>query len=251
MLDDLNRKLLAAGRFVEKKAPHLTILAFQQLHRERPDARLRMIGDGPLLGACQDLVQAFGLGEAVTFLGARPHDEVREEMRLASCFGVAVDVIEPTGFVMSDRKLRRAGLARERATLAARTGASRELAQRANAHLIGATFTQMATATNRFAVRTVNSRAQLTQALRGLLAVSEAYPDLKASANFIALQEELSSTENKIGFARQYYNDNVRSLNESIRTFPGNVFAGWAGVAAREFYEVDDPGKRAVPSVSF
>ena len=92
---------------------------------------------------------------------------------------------------------------------------------------------------------------QLTQALRGLLAVSEAYPDLKASANFIALQEELSSTENKVGFARQYYNDNVRSLNESIKTFPGNSFAGFAKVVARDFYVVDNPGKRDVPNVSF
>ena len=92
---------------------------------------------------------------------------------------------------------------------------------------------------------------QLTQALRGLLAVSEAYPDLKASANFIALQEELSSTENKIGFARQFYNDTVRSLNEAIKTFPGNLFAGMAKVTARDFYVVDDPGKRAVPTVSF
>jgi LemA protein len=92
---------------------------------------------------------------------------------------------------------------------------------------------------------------QLTQALRGLLAVSEAYPDLKASANFIALQEELSATENKIGFARQFYNDTVRSLNEAIKTFPGNIFAGMAKVIAREFYEVDDPGKRAVPNVKF
>lgn len=91
----------------------------------------------------------------------------------------------------------------------------------------------------------------LTQALRGLLAVSEAYPDLKASANFIALQEELSSTENKIGFARQFYNDTVRNLNESIVAFPGNIFAGFAKVAAREFYEVDDPSKRDVPTVKF
>lgn len=91
----------------------------------------------------------------------------------------------------------------------------------------------------------------LTQALRGLLAVSEAYPDLKASANFIALQEELSTTENKIGFARQFYNDTVRSLNEAIKTFPGNMFAGLAKVVEREFYEVDDPAKRAVPTVSF
>lgn len=92
---------------------------------------------------------------------------------------------------------------------------------------------------------------QLTQALRGLLAVSEAYPDLKASANFISLQEELSSTENKIGFARQYYNDNVRTLNEAIVAIPGKFFAGIANVTARDFYEMDDQAKREVPKVEF
>ncbi|MSZ79419.1 MAG: LemA family protein, partial [Actinobacteria bacterium] len=91
----------------------------------------------------------------------------------------------------------------------------------------------------------------LTQALRGLLAVAEAYPDLKASANFLSLQEELSGTENKVGFARQYYNDNVRSLNEAIVAIPGKFFAGPANVKEREFYVVDDPGKRVVPNVSF
>ena len=59
---------------------------------------------------------------------------------------------------------------------------------------------------------------QLTQALRGLLAVAENYPDLKASANFLSLQEELSTTENKVSFARQFYNDNVRSLNTAVKT---------------------------------
>ena len=91
----------------------------------------------------------------------------------------------------------------------------------------------------------------LTQALRGLLAVAEAYPDLKASANFLSLQEELSGTENKVGFARQYYNDTVRALNESIVSIPGKFFAGPAKVVERDFYVVDDPGKRAVPNVSF
>jgi len=91
----------------------------------------------------------------------------------------------------------------------------------------------------------------LTQALRGLLAVAEAYPDLKASANFLSLQEELSGTENKVGFARQYYNDTVRALNETIVAIPGKFFAGPANVSEREFYVVDDPGKRAVPDVSF
>jgi LemA protein len=91
----------------------------------------------------------------------------------------------------------------------------------------------------------------LTQALRGLLAVAEAYPDLKASANFLSLQEELSGTENKVGFARQYYNDTVRSLNESIVSIPGKFFAGPANVVERDFYVVDDPTKRVVPNVSF
>jgi LemA protein len=91
----------------------------------------------------------------------------------------------------------------------------------------------------------------LTQALRGLLAVAEAYPDLKASENFLSLQEELSGTENKVGFARQYYNDTVRSLNESIVSIPGKFFAGPANVVERDFYVVDDPTKRVVPNVSF
>jgi LemA protein len=91
----------------------------------------------------------------------------------------------------------------------------------------------------------------LTQALRGLLAVAEAYPDLKASANFLSLQEELSGTENKVGFARQYYNDTVRSLNEAIVAIPGKFFASAANVGKRDFYVVDDPSKRVAPNVSF
>ena len=91
----------------------------------------------------------------------------------------------------------------------------------------------------------------LTGALRGLLAISENYPDLKASENFRALQEELAGTENKIGFARQYYNDNVSSLNQSVTTIPGKFFAGPANVKEREFYVVDDPAKREVPKVQF
>ena len=91
----------------------------------------------------------------------------------------------------------------------------------------------------------------LTQALRGLLAVTEAYPDLKASTNFLSLQEELSTTENKVSFARQFYNDNVRSLNQSVKTFPGNLFAGVAKVSARDFYVVDDPQDRKAPNVKF
>lgn len=91
----------------------------------------------------------------------------------------------------------------------------------------------------------------LTQALRGLLAVAEAYPDLKASTNFLALQEELSTTENKVSFARQYYNDNVRSLNSAVKTIPTSFFAGMAKVTEREFYVVEDPQSRQAPTVKF
>jgi LemA protein len=79
----------------------------------------------------------------------------------------------------------------------------------------------------------------LTQALRGLLAVAENYPDLKAT------------TENKVGFARQFYNDNVRVLNSAIVTIPTNLFVGLAKVSAREFYEIDDPQDRKAPTVAF
>jgi LemA protein len=91
----------------------------------------------------------------------------------------------------------------------------------------------------------------LTNALRGLLAVAEAYPDLKASANFLSLQEELSTTENKVSFARQFYNDNVRSLNTAVKTIPTSFFAGLAKVGAREFYEVENAADRNVPNVKF
>ena len=91
----------------------------------------------------------------------------------------------------------------------------------------------------------------LTSALRGLLAVAEAYPDLKASANFLSLQEELSTTENKVSFARQFYNDNVRSLNTAVKTIPTSFFAGLAKVGARDFYEVENAADRDVPNVKF
>ena len=92
---------------------------------------------------------------------------------------------------------------------------------------------------------------QLTQALRGLLAVAENYPDLKASANFLSLQEELSTTENKVSFARQFYNDNVRSLNTAVKTIPTSFFSGLAKVSVRDFYEVEDPQDRKAPKVTF
>jgi LemA protein len=98
---------------------------------------------------------------------------------------------------------------------------------------------------------TAAADGMLTQALRGLLAVAEAYPDLKASANFISLQEELATTENKVAFSRQFYNDNVRELNTAVKTVPTNFFAGFAKVTEGEFYEVEDPQDRKAPSVKF
>lgn len=91
----------------------------------------------------------------------------------------------------------------------------------------------------------------LTQALRGLFAVAEAYPDLKASANFAQLQEELAATENKVAFARQYFNDSVSALNTACMTLPSSLFTGIAKVSRREFYEVDDPAARVAPVVEF
>ena len=98
---------------------------------------------------------------------------------------------------------------------------------------------------------TAAADGMVTQALRGLLAVAEAYPDLKASSNFLSLQEELSTTENKVAFSRQFYNDNVRSLNTAVKTIPSSLFAGLAKVTQREFYEVEDPQDRNAPKVTF
>jgi colanic acid/amylovoran biosynthesis glycosyltransferase len=78
--------ILSVGRFVEKKAPHLTIEAFALAHRADPAARLRMVGDGPLLERCQELAKKLLPGEAVTFLGTQPHEAIEAEMRRARCF---------------------------------------------------------------------------------------------------------------------------------------------------------------------
>jgi colanic acid/amylovoran biosynthesis glycosyltransferase len=87
---------LAVGRFVEKKAPHLTILAFARVHQRERDARLRMIGDGPLLDACRDTARGLGIAAAVTFLGAQPHNVIRDEMRKARGF-VQHSIEAPSG----------------------------------------------------------------------------------------------------------------------------------------------------------
>ena len=91
----------------------------------------------------------------------------------------------------------------------------------------------------------------LTAALSRLLAVAENYPDLKANQNFLALQEELTSTENKISFSRQYYNDSVLRFNNKTQMFPSNVIAGMFGFKSGEFFEVTEPEQREAPKVSF
>jgi LemA protein len=91
----------------------------------------------------------------------------------------------------------------------------------------------------------------ITGALRQLFALSEAYPNLKANENFLALQEELSSTENKIGFARQYYNDTVQAFNTRQQMFPANLVASMLGFEPAEFFEIEEPSHRQAPKVSF
>jgi len=94
------------------------------------------------------------------------------------------------------------------------------------------------------------AQAQLDRAIVDVLAVAEAYPDLKASTNFLELQKELSDTEDKISFARQYYNDAVASLNKIVQTIPWLLFTGLAGVKAREFYNAPE-GQDTAPTVTF
>jgi LemA protein len=86
----------------------------------------------------------------------------------------------------------------------------------------------------------------LTGALKSLFAVSEAYPDLKANQNFLNLQEELSATEDKVAYSRQFYNDTVRSYNTSIQSFPTNMIAKQFHFSEREYYEADDDSRGPV-----
>jgi len=103
---------------------------------------------------------------------------------------------------------------------------------------------------------TVGENAQaegmLSCALKNLFAVAEAYPDLKANQNFLALQEELSGTENKIAYARQFYNDSVMSYDIARQKFPANVIAGmFKFTEKREYFEPETPDYKEVPKVSF
>jgi LemA protein len=92
---------------------------------------------------------------------------------------------------------------------------------------------------------------QLTGALGKFMAVVEAYPDLKATGNMQQLQEELASTENKVSFARQLYNDTATAYNTKQQQFPTNQIAGMANASLAELWEIEDAAERAVPKVEF
>jgi len=123
----------------------------------------------------------------------------------------------------------------ERATLEAVTKA-RNVAQQAVGQGVGAQ---------------AKAEGELSGALTRLLAVVESYPDLKANQNFLALQEQLTSTENKISFSRQFYNDSVLNYNNKTQMFPSNIVAAMTGFKQGEFFEVKEEAERAVPKVSF
>jgi len=95
------------------------------------------------------------------------------------------------------------------------------------------------------------AESELGGALGRLMLVVEQYPDLKANQNFLALQEELTSTENKIGFARQYYNDTVMNYNTRVQSVPTNIVAGMFNFKQEDFFELSDQAQREVPKVEF
>jgi len=118
-------------------------------------------------------------------------------------------------------------------------------------------FEKVATARNQAisAGGNLADRAQaenaLTQAMRSFFAVAEAYPELKANQNMMALQEELASTENKVAFSRQFYNDAVMEYNTTRERFPQTIFANAFGFQAAEFFQMENPAEREVPQVQF
>lgn len=95
------------------------------------------------------------------------------------------------------------------------------------------------------------AEGQLNGALGRLLAISESYPDLKANQNMLSLQEELTSTENKVAFARQAFNDAVMTYNTSRETFPNVIIAGMTGFHPAQSFEIESPKEREAPRVSF
>ena len=119
----------------------------------------------------------------------------------------------------------------------------------------GSTLEKVAELRNQVAAATSPAEAMkasdaLTRQVSGIFAVAESYPDLKASANFVKLQEELTNTENKISYSRQLYNSVVSNYNVKLETFPSNIIAGMFGFKAADFLQTPEEEK-AVPKVDF
>ena len=138
----------------------------------------------------------------------------------------------------------KAYLSHERGTLEAVTNAR-------NAAQAGLAAAQAAPGEPAALAELGRSEAALEGALGRLMVTVEAYPDLKASQNMAQLTEELSSTENKVAFARQAYNDSVMAYNNRREVFPSNIIAGMFGFVAAALLEITDPGRREAPKVSF
>ena len=108
-----------------------------------------------------------------------------------------------------------------------------------------------ATAPGASVAEQARQEGELSQALGRLLAITEAYPDLKANQNFMSLQNELSSTEDRIAAGRRFYNANVRELNTKVESVPSNIIAGFTNIGRADYFEVENEQVRSAPQVSF
>jgi LemA protein len=108
-----------------------------------------------------------------------------------------------------------------------------------------------ATAPGASVAQQAQQEGELSQALGRLMAITEAYPDLKANQNFMSLQKELSSTEDRIAAGRRFYNANVRELNTKVETVPSNIIAGVGNIGRADYFEVENQSVRSAPQVSF
>ncbi len=111
--------------------------------------------------------------------------------------------------------------------------------------------TQAQQAAGQGVAKQAEAESGLSGALSRLMVVVESYPDLKANQNYLALQEELTSTENKIGFARQFYNDQVMKFNSMIEVFPRNIIANMFNFDRADFFELEETAAREAPKVEF
>jgi LemA protein len=108
-----------------------------------------------------------------------------------------------------------------------------------------------ATAPGASVAQQAQQEGELSQALGRLMAITEAYPDLKANQNFMSLQNELSSTEDRIAAGRRFYNANVRELNTKVESVPSNIIAGFTNIGRADYFEVENEQVRSAPQISF